>query len=520
MTLPIAVLDFETDPFKYGRTVRPFACGFYNGSIYKDFWGDDVVEQVLRFLLELGLEEPHLIYAHNGGKFDFLFLLHEFSGALRVVNGRVLQGELFGNEMRDSYGILPIPLGAYKKDDIDYEWFERDVRDKHRKAILEYQKSDCIYLYELVSGFHREFGDKLTIGGTALGILQEMHPFEKVTKVFDKTFRDYYFGGRVQCFESGVVHGDFKVYDVNSEYPSVMRNFKHPISLFHRVDNRIGPDTAFILCEGWNKGAFCMRMEDGSIDFTVEYGKFYTTIHEYKAALELGLFKTKKILATHDFDKFTTFKDFVDTYYAKRVKAGEDGDEMRKLFYKLILNSAYGKFAQNPEDFVDYSIYEDGYMPGDPWKLYEQLNGYNIWWKESSSRYGYYNIATAASITGAARSILMRGIAGATRPVYCDTDSIICEALDAEIDPKKLGAWKFEGKGDRMAIAGKKMYALFSNGECIKQASKGARIKPSEIVQVAQGGEILYKQDAPSMKVDGRQVSMQRRIRSTIKSQK
>lgn len=513
----IAVIDAETDPFEYGKRVAPFAWQFYDGVIRRTFWGDDCTNQLLDFLLELSSDgEDYLIYAHNGGKFDFLMpgMLEEFSGQLRIVNGRILEGTLFGHTMRDSYGILPIPLRAYKKDDTDYSWFKRENREKHKKKIIEYLDSDCTYLHELVCGFHKEFGDKLTIGGTALSLLKKWHPFETVGKQFDEKFRPFYFGGRVQCFEKGILDGNFIVIDVNSEYPYVMRDYKHPISRGHSVDNRIGPNSCFIVVEGWNRGAFPVRLENGGIDFTREYGEFFTTIHEFELAIQLGLFKVKRIKRVYNFDKVCSFEDFVNHFYAKRLEAAAAGDEMLKLFYKLILNSAYGKFAQNPDDFMDYQIAPDSEVLEAPWMPCESLLGYTIWQKPALTR-TYYNVATAASITGASRSVLMAGLAKAQRPVYCDTDSIICEAFAGKIDPKELGAWKYEGSGTSIAIAGKKLYAMFNDGDCIKQASKGSHISAQEILTVARGGEVLYRQDAPAFKLDGSVQFIERRIRRT-----
>lgn len=513
----IGVIDAETDPFEYGKRVAPFAWQFYDGVIRRTFWGDNCTQQLLDFLMELSLEQgEYLIYAHNGGKFDFLMpgMLEEFSGQLRIVNGRILEGTLYGHTMRDSYGILPIPLRAYKKDDTDYSWFKRENREKHKKKIIEYLDSDCTYLHELVVGFHQEFGDKLTIGGTALSLLKKWHPFETVGSQFDEKFRPFYFGGRVQCFEKGIIDGNFIVIDVNSEYPYVMRDYKHPISRGHHVDNRIGPNTCFVVVEGWNRGAFCKRLDSGGIDFTCEHGEFFTTIHEFNSAVDLGLFKVKRIKRVYNFDKVATFEDFVNHFYAKRLEAAAAGDEMHKLFYKLILNSAYGKFAQNPDDFMDYQITPDSEVMDAPWMPVESYLGYIIWAKPAITR-TYYNVATAASITGAARSVLMSGISQASRPVYCDTDSIICEGFSGEIDSKKLGAWKFEGKGSRIAIAGKKLYALYDGAECIKQASKGSHISAADIMKVASGEEVLYRQDAPAYKLDGSVQFIERRIRRT-----
>ena len=36
------------------------------------------------------------------------------------------------------------------------------------------------------------------------------------------------FGGRVECFETGVIEGDFSVFDVNSMYPFCMKTTQHP----------------------------------------------------------------------------------------------------------------------------------------------------------------------------------------------------------------------------------------------------------------------------------------------------
>ncbi len=47
----IAAFDFETDPFKHDRIPKPFSWGFYNGEIYKDYWGDDCVEQFIYWLI-------------------------------------------------------------------------------------------------------------------------------------------------------------------------------------------------------------------------------------------------------------------------------------------------------------------------------------------------------------------------------------------------------------------------------------------------------------------------------------
>jgi hypothetical protein len=73
-----------------------------------------------------------------------------------------------------------------------------------------------------------------------------------------------------------------------------------------------------------------------------------------------------------------------------------------------------------------------------------------------------------------------------------------------DTDPSKLGAWKLEAEGNCLDIAGRKLYALWQDNECIKSASKGVRITPEEIRQVALGGKVQYVRDAPTFHLGGR----------------
>jgi hypothetical protein len=109
----------------------------------------------------------------------------------------------------------------------------------------------------------------------------------------------------------------------------------------------------------------------------------------------------------------------------------------------------------------------------------------------------------------------MRALAVADRPVYCDTDSIICRGLALEHSASKLGAWKLEAEGDRIAIAGKKLYALMSGAECVKIASKGVRLSAAEVFRVAGGEIVTYKKEAPALGLNGATRYIERRIRAT-----
>jgi hypothetical protein len=79
----------------------------------------------------------------------------------------------------------------------------------------------------------------------------------------------------------------------------------------------------------------------------------------------------------------------------------------------------------NNSDEVPEPLASEDYPDG--WTQHSKNGDFCIWERPSPRRGGFYNIATAASITGAARANLLRNLSLSDRPIYCDTDSIICE---------------------------------------------------------------------------------------------
>lgn len=544
--MKICTLDLETDPFHYGEMVQPFTLGFYDGSQFVSIWGRDCVERFVDNFLPTRPEKLTL-YAHNGGRFDFFWFLKYLHGKAKIINNRIVQASIGKHELRDSYAIIPVPLADYKKDTIDYEIFRESKREAHREKIIEYLRGDCVYLHELCTAFVKQFGPKLTIGGTAMKELKARHSFDETNESTDLEIREkFYYGGRNQVFKAGVIPGPIYVYDVNSMYPFVMKEMLHPVSSAAIHGTEISDATAFVSVRGRNHGAFPSRQKDGSLDFTREKGVFHVTIHEYRAGIETGTFEPQEVIETYDFEQFTCFDTFVDDFYQMRMTAADNGDEINKLFYKLVLNSGYGKFAQNPENYFDWCFSKIGTLPGAWHNCYEGVCEENckmaweiafisqneyILWKRPVRELKYYNVATGASITGAARSLLLRGLGSTTKPYYCDTDSIICGAPLKNITThqKQLGAWKNEltTPGSTIAVCGKKLYAIYdASGNVLKddsgkekKAHKGARLTGQEILRIAKGATIESVNPVPAFKWDGRVTWTKRNIRKTAKTE-
>lgn len=505
----ICTADCETDPFKAGRFPKPFIWGFYTGKVYKEF---NTTQEFVDHVKEIDC----IVYAHNGGKFDWHFILDQLEAfsPISVINGRLSKFTIGKAEFRDSYNILPVPLSAYKKDEFNYELLEPEVRHLHMPEIKKYLKADCVYLYEIVSRFVDEYGLSLTLAGAALKswekISEEKAP--KTTPDFYNRFKPYYYGGRVEVFELGEIHKDFKVIDINSAYPDAMMNY-HPWGDTYLISKEL-PETneeikrAFITVKAVSRGAFPYRDEKGALRFPNDktIREYTVTGHEYLAGIETGTVQILEVIEVLTFPEFISFREYVTHYYKMKEETDKELDPAGYLIAKLFLNTLYGKFAANPEEYKSFLFVEKWHMLAAEREGYDYVAEVDKWLLvardlfESEQR--YYNVATAASVTGSVRAKLWRAICQTEGIMYCDTDSIACESVgNLELDAKKLGAWDVEAECDYAAISGKKLYAFRKKDGSWKKASKGARLDEKELVQLAKGKTVTYANPAPTYSI-------------------
>jgi hypothetical protein len=273
----------------------------------------------------------------------------------------------------------------------------------------------------------------------------------------------------------------FRVADINSAYPEAMLS-EHPIETEGERRIRLPPDSllpsTLITLEGTSRGALPWRDDSGELYFPDdEAGRrnrvrtYHITGHEFIAALECNALKVHKIVECHVFWKRVHFQDYINHFYELRLKAIDNKDIAGKTFGKYFMNSLYGKFGANPDHYKEYVIassdsrqkwlaqgYED-YKPfGKDRMLMERAL------PDHQKR--FYNVATAASVTGYVRAHLFKSMHKCSGLIYCDTDSIAaCDTSQLKYG-KKLGEWKHEGLFDSYAIAGKKLYAFHREGEC------------------------------------------------------
>jgi hypothetical protein len=515
----IATADCETDPFKKWRVPRPFVWGFYDGETYHQF------EKTADFVAHVR-EFDGIVYAHNGGKFDWHFFLDELEAfdEVMIINGRLARFQLGLAELRDSYNIIPVPLAAYKKDKVDYKIFEHDKRyiPKNWKIITDYLKSDCVYLYELVERMIDDYGLHLTQAGAAMSQWKDMAELgvpESDPDYYDRLF-PYYYGGRVQCFETGVLDGNFAVYDINSAYPFAML-VKHPYSTDGVEVPGFVESADFYRVRCISLGVFPFRHDRGDGGATSlglsfpednEVREYYVTKWEFDAAIETLSIYDVEVVSSIVYANHTDFSGYILHYYRYRQECAAAGDEAGKLFGKLLMNSLYGKFAADPRRYRNSMIapLESAIMPEKQnrlaelgWTFTGELGPWALVQGQlEESRQRFYNIATAASITGFVRAMIWRAICDGSGILYCDTDSIAIRHVGENMPMgDALGQWKHEGDFFKAGIAGKKLY-IFEGKQgkkkLIKRACKGAKLTDKQLWRVASGEEIRYEPEAPT----------------------
>ena len=513
----IITIDAETDPFEYGADIQPFCWGIYDGSEYMQFWGE--AEEIALDLIDYIYEtyDDAIIYAHNGGKFDFFYLLEYFADKIHLINGRIAKAYLKNNEkieFRDSLLILPVALGAMDKNEVDYMTFKKESREKHKLEILDYLRSDCIFLHKWVFDFVERFGAGLTIAGTALKQVEKTgYPIKHTYKEYDEVFRPFYFGGRVQCFETGAFkypqtlghqYKRAQFVDINSAYPDAMQA-NHPSTDSYATLKRLPKGGVyFARIKAVAKGCLPFRCSETNKLFFPDDDierEYFATCWEINAGLETNTLEIKSVIISYLFFDTENFKTYIDKYYKEKADAKERGDSTTELFSKFLLNSAYGKFGQNGEEFEEYTIGNDD-TDLNEWKPYATTeNGIELFSKPNPSD-KFYNVATAASITGHVRAKMWRAICQSERPLYCDTDSILCEKFHGTLG-KKLGEWDLEAQVTEAYIAQRKMYAvkgIIKGKDKWKTASKGVRLTAQQIKEgVLSGENVEFKRESPSM---------------------
>lgn len=565
MRRELITIDCETDPFLSGRFPVPFLWDAYDGQKHYTCAG---VDELLRYLSG----RRAIVYAHNGGRFDYLmpgFLDGiAYKRPIKIISGRLACFTIGTCEFRDSMCIFPESLKSFCKLEIDYQKLELNQRAQHMPEIIRYLHQDTKSLYDLVAYFHATYGRGLTIAGAALAWWRDH--CDVTPPRSDETFftacKPHYHGGRVQCFHKGVYNEPFRAYDINSAYPAAMLS-DHPISTRYNeiagpsLHDTITPQSLYRI-RGRSNGCLPFRV-GGKTEYPSDNNtrEFECTGWEIQAGIETGTLDISRVIYRRDFAETINFRAYVDHFYTLKNKAAKDPERGRQsldyLFAKRMMNSLSGKLGAHPSEYKTYTLMESCYehahlscimchtirgagikgcpvcrgRGGNGRTAHGRLGKYTIIGEpvpEGEQR-RFYSVATIASITGYTRAVLWRAICAVRArggiPLYCDTDCLCvggAGAFDGTVSDR-LGDWSLEGEFIRGGFAGRKTYAWQYSADTIngdkrglwKIACKGARLTPAEIMRVAGGAIVRYEPLAPTYAVGKTPVFRGRNIRTT-----
>jgi hypothetical protein len=218
---------------------------------------------------------------------------------------------------------------------------------------------------------------------------------------------------------------------------------------------------------------------------------------------EISLFEVNK------YEAKDILKEFSNYFYEERLKAKKEGNTTKTAFYKLILNSLYGKFGQRvfskikicntTDDFFNILDNDNNII-----KNINPLDDDNYMIVYNNKFSGIKSIGNltrfSSYISALSRTnlfVVMKDI-GFNNIYYCDTDSIFSDVQPSKkfLDNKKLGWWKDETNGINIKqacfISPKTYYYEKHNGEIDKKAKgiKGDNLKFDDYISLLSGEKV------------------------------
>jgi hypothetical protein len=466
----------------------------------------------------LGKDRKYIIYFRD----SLLILplsLKKLGSNFNVEIKKTIYPYLFVNNKSISLNYIgPVPKFEFF-DNItnqDYNNYASDYSNNWslKKETLKYCDNDVKSLWQIIKLFQFEIFKKFTVdinnlptlSSIAFAIYRANYLKENTIPCIGGSLyndiKESYTGGSVDVYKA---YGkDIYRYDVNSLYPSVMKNYPSPTGKIYRFKGNIlehpkGEDSF---------GFFNVKVSaPDNLNVPILQTRVKTN-YSYKTVAPLGSWEgwyfseeikyaekhgyTFEVKSGYLFEKGYIFTEYVNDLY--EMKKNSAKNSANYIISKLLLNSLYGRFGMDPikehnvivkgsesiAKFINNKKYDitDSTNLGDDVELisYKDYMG-----DESEGKHCFDNIcvAIASSITAYSRismsKIKMEYI---NNLYYSDTDSL---DLDVKLDNKyisdKLGDFKFENKFKEALYLAPKVYGAIINESEEYVKIKGLKVK-------------------------------------------
>ncbi len=433
-------LSFDTEDDSKGH---PLMVDFYDGEKHHTFF------DMLKGWEWLVKQSPAQVWACNA-EYDLLNLFGDWTAkvlTLQYVSSGLMRATMLEADVTfyDTLRHWPMSVEAMGKY-IGKPKAKDYLSDKVTPKLIKACRIDTEIVYEFTKlMLNRYKGLNLNVKATlpAMAMQYWNNNFNKfdlprIKESLCDRFREGYYGGRVEVFRFGEIPGPIYHYDVNSLYPYVMAFREYPdITLSSRNSKKISLDKfgmAEVKVNVPETEYPCLPYRSEK-EILFPYGKM-TGMYCYPELRQLlkdgGTIE--KVIWNVEFEKpVSPFTEYVNTCYFNRLQSATDLD---RTFWKLMMNSLYGKFAAKNSMLV---------ISRDREKIIT-----------TASRFS--NVIWSAYVTCYARLVLLDYLRKAGNVYYTDTDSIFTNH-DMPVSTD-LGGLKLEGIYSKAEFFGNKVYVI------------------------------------------------------------
>lgn len=536
---PLRLLTLDTET--RGLFGEVFRVGLYDGETY---YSGYTFPEIYPIIQDLASRWECHVYVHNLD-FDLAKIAKDF-----ITNEMVLdlkKAVAINNQfivlpsehmiLHDSLRILPMSLeritksfGLDKEGKIDlsdylkttpYAVYKEDGTFDKRKSqgkyfenvdpdepmLNEYLEMDCRALHtvltmvmEMANISLEDFIRCPTAASLSMTMYKSQYPdeYELATssnyygatgEMMEEFVRRAYYGGRTEVFTPRIVNGYH--YDVNSEYPFVMKTTEFPVGYYEHIYDPEKARTNYRFWLKYRKGAGIAEanvtvpdMHIPPLPTRVEHGKLENkllfpvgsfsgvwTYEEIEYAESLGC-TFEIIQTTYWYKTAPIFKDFIEHW--EDIKTNSEG--AKREFAKLPQNSLYGKFGmrRERETLAPYAMRDE---LEDKDELFDTFYHTELDMRFlthiTKSKAKYIQPHIAVFVTSRARILLHEGLMQQDKSgtvSYCDTDSIAgtSKMPDHMVHDKEYGKWKLENEIKDGIFLQPKLYAeIKPNGDTV-----------------------------------------------------
>lgn len=538
LTSPIIAADIEShrehnnDEFVH----IPLILGEESEDHRVQYIGDNCLEEYFDHLQKS--HDNHVIWFHNGGKYDIHLLLQQ---AVRIcdsqlthpivffdVNGRLLEMTVKTKHgkvsFRDSYALIPAPLNKLAKDmNCEGKLPNVDIVNVTREDLLtnplyhEYNTQDCRSLLAILTKYRdsniKLFGTdplyQVSASSYAKRIffsryyIPEQYPLYNLTEKCHRFIDKSYGGGRNEMYIRGHISKSLHLLDFTSYYPWAGTQAL-PYGIFTWIDNLKIKDV-----DSWlrkNPGFYEVTILVSPMNKIPLHGikRDFKYIFPYMTNVSGEIFFSEELIygigLGYEYKLHRGYKAslgayaqyfFSDLFHIKQQAAAK-GATGETLGAKITVNSGYGSFGFNKFDRLVMSCYgkheEAHLIAAESMGLTSYMKYGNVFIARENKNVllNDVNVAVSAAITSYARIRLHKLIQQVTdmnfTVYYCDTDSIITdcpiEKLSVWIgdnNGSELGGLKHECDIDEAVFVGCKTYG-YRSGNVYVAKSKGTRL--------------------------------------------